>query len=87
VADETYLDRIARGDYPPDWPRPGEVWRHYKGNLYEVVAVALWECDLSPCVVYRSRDHGHVWVRPVSDWLQRVRALGEDVPRFVEVED
>jgi hypothetical protein len=71
----------------------GQVWRHYKGGLYVVVAVALKEDTLEPLVVYRSNKKGTVWARTFGDWTDWVSyaPTGTDeiqpARRFVRVRD
>lgn len=55
-------------------PLPASIWRHAKGGLYTVVATALRESDLTPCVVYRNGDGVH-WVRPLSEWVERFKPV------------
>ncbi len=46
--------------------RPGK-YRHFKGNLYEVIGVANHSETLEPMVVYRALyGDGGLWVRPAS---------------------
>jgi len=46
-----------------------EIWRHYKGGFYEVIAVAKRESDAAELVLYAKCDgDGTVWVRPLSEW-------------------
>lgn len=49
-------------------PRPGEVWRHRKGGVYEVVCCAVVESSLDVAVVYAGAD-GVRWVRPLSEFM------------------
>lgn len=54
-------------------PQPGQIWRHYKGGEYEVVAVALMEANHHRVVIYRPlRNMGLVWARPYSEWHDTV---------------
>ncbi|MDE1856268.1 MAG: DUF1653 domain-containing protein [Candidatus Micrarchaeota archaeon] len=64
-------------------------YRHYKGNLYEVVGVARnSENPEEGFVVYRalynSEEFGDraLWVRPKSMFLESVSLDGKNVPRF-----
>lgn len=59
------------------------VYRHYKGNKYEVIGVASHSETLEPMVVYRALygEHG-LWVRPASMWSEEVEVNGEKVKRF-----
>jgi hypothetical protein len=74
---------------PPE-PRPGR-YRHYKGNLYEVTALARHSEDLSVLVLYRPIDaSGHpttdsFWVRPHAMWNELITHQGLTQPRFAPV--
>ena len=56
------------------WPQAqwsqyvGTRWRHRKGGEYEVLCVALREADLSPQVVYESRETGVTYIRPLAEF-------------------
>ncbi len=84
--DEETLKRIAQETFDPTWPKAGEVWQHYKGGLYSIVAVAVHESELVPLVVYRSQEKGFVWARPVSVFMDTFfDADGVKKPRFERV--
>ena len=55
-------------------------YRHYKGYLYEVLAVAKHSETLAPMVVYRALygEHG-VWVRPL-DMFQETVVMANPLP-------
>jgi hypothetical protein len=61
---------------------PGR-YRHYKGNEYTVLGVALHSETKEELVVYRQEygDHG-LWVRPKQMFLETVNVNGQEVPRF-----
>ncbi len=63
------------------------IYRHYKGNTYEVIGVASHSETLEPMVVYRALygEHG-LWVRPASMWNEEVEVNGEKVKRFTLVQ-
>ena len=48
-------------------PSPGQTWRHWKGGVYTIVALARMESDLSPVVVYG--DANNTWVRCLADFM------------------
>lgn len=53
--------------------RPGQRWRHYKGETYEVVGIASTESDRQQMVVYRHPGTvGSMWIRPVESFLSRI---------------
>lgn len=65
-----------------DAPVPG-VYRHFKGNEYELLYHARHSETLEPMIVYRALygERG-IWVRPLSMWSERVIRDGYDGPRF-----
>jgi hypothetical protein len=69
-------------DAPPHIP-PGR-YRHHKGPLYEVIALARHSETEAWHVVYRALygDFG-LWIRPAAMFLETVqRPDGRTVPRF-----
>ena len=63
---------------------PLGVYRHFKGNLYEAIAVAKHSETLEDMVVYRALyGEGDFWVRPLSLWTEQVEKDGAKVPRFL----
>ena len=63
--------------------RPG-IWRHFKGNRYQVIGVAKHSETLEDIVVYRALyGEGGLWVRPASMWLETVERDGKTYQRFV----
>src|SRR5688572_30864402 len=64
---------------------PGR-YRHYKGNDYEVVAVARHSETLEPVVVYRALyGEGGLWIRPYAMFCESVVVDVHRVPRFAPV--
>ena len=58
-------------------------WRHFKGNEYEVIAIAKHSETLEPMVVYRALyGDGGLWVRPASMWNETVKRNGIVYKRF-----
>jgi hypothetical protein len=65
---------------------PSGRYRHYKGNDYEVVAVARHSETLEPLVVYRALyGEGGLWVRPYAMFCEEVIVDGRVVRRFSPV--
>jgi hypothetical protein len=67
--------------------KPGQIYRHYKGGLYTVVAVGIKEDTLEPMVVYHSNKKGTTSIRTLENWRMGVDvdAMGALVPRFQRV--
>lgn len=62
--------------------KPG-YYRHFKGNLYEVLYTAKHSETLEEMVVYRALyGDFDVWVRPKSMWNETVMKNGEAMQRF-----
>ncbi|MFI3142093.1 MAG: DUF1653 domain-containing protein [Clostridia bacterium] len=58
-------------------------YRHFKGNEYEVIAIAKHSEDLSEFVVYKALyGEGGTWVRPASMWNEIIERDGKTFPRF-----
>ncbi|MGS2723606.1 DUF1653 domain-containing protein [Porticoccus sp. GXU_MW_L64] len=68
-----------------DQLKPG-LYRHYKGNDYQVIGVARHSETEEPLVVYRpcygDRD---LWVRPLAMFTEIIERDGETIPRFTFV--
>ncbi|MBO5321629.1 MAG: DUF1653 domain-containing protein [Clostridia bacterium] len=58
-------------------------YRHFKGNEYEVVAIAKHSETLEEMVVYKDlKNDGKVWVRPAVMWNETVERDGKIFKRF-----
>ena len=63
-------------------------YKHFKGNEYEVIAIAKHSETCEPMVVYRALyGEGGVWVRPASMWNETVERDGKIYPRVTWVEE
>ncbi len=71
--------------------RVGKKYKHFKGSVMEVIALAKDSEDLSDLVVYKHVDDGQVWVRPLLMFNSKVDK--EKYPnvtqefRFEEIEE
>jgi len=67
-------------------PIPLGPYRHFKGNLYEVVGFAVHSETLEDMVIYKPLyGEGNIWVRPLSMWEELVEVDGAKVKRFSRV--
>lgn len=72
--------------------KPGDVVRHFKGNEYEILHIALDSETMEKMVVYRALygERG-VWVRPLEMFLSPVDRekypQAKQTYRFEKVED
>ena len=59
------------------------IYRHYKGNEYELIDVAIHSETLEEMVVYRALyGDKNLWVRPAHMWEEEVEVDGKAVKRF-----
>ncbi len=65
--------------------KPG-IYRHFKGNEYQVLEVATHTETHEPYVVYRAL-YGEcgMWVRPLAMFVEHVERQGRICPRFTYI--
>lgn len=67
--------------------KPG-LYRHFKGNEYEVLYIAKHSETLEPMVVYKALyGDGGVWVRPAEMRNETVTRDGNTFKRFEYIGD
>jgi hypothetical protein len=58
-------------------------YRHFKGNMYEVIGTAKHSETLEEMVVYRALyGDGELWVRPAAMWDEQIQREGKMFRRF-----
>lgn len=62
-------------------------YRHFKGNMYQVIAIATHSETLEKMVVYKALygEQG-IWVRPLSMFEEEIERDGKTFKRFELVE-
>lgn len=62
------------------------VYRHFKGNLYQLLMIATHSETRERMVVYQALygERG-IWVRPLAMWQETVQHDGVATPRFTKV--
>lgn len=61
-------------------------YRHFKGNEYEVIAIAKHSETTEDYVVYKALyGDGGMWVRPASMWNETVEREGITYKRFTYI--
>jgi len=64
------------------------IYRHYKGNLYEVFMTAQHSETEEWMVVYKALyGNEGMWVRPYDMFVENVEVDGIFIPRFEKVEE
>ncbi len=77
---------------PPLTTTPPGRYRHYKGNLYDVVGTVRHSETLEPMTLYRALYGAHgLWVRPAAMFNEMVDIDGPNgivrQPRFARMDD
>jgi len=64
------------------------LYKHYKGNMYEVYMTAQHSETEEWMVVYKALygEQG-MWVRPYVMFVEEVEVEGQMIPRFQKVDD
>jgi hypothetical protein len=64
------------------------LYKHYKGNMYEVLGVAKHSETLENMVVYKATyqpEGENLWVRPLKMFLETVIIEGVEKKRFEKI--
>ena len=67
-------------------------YKHFKGNIYQLIAVAKHSETGEEMVVYRGlydspHGYGAVWIRPVAMFLETIERDGKTMKRFAPISD
>lgn len=63
------------------------TYRHYKGNLYEIIGEAIHSETLEEMVIYQDlSDLSKVWVRPKEMFFENVIFEGQEILRFMPID-
>lgn len=64
----------------------GKTYRHYKGNVYRIIALGKHSETLEDLVIYQSIKDDKVWVRPKQMWNDVIDSKGTLRFTIVEVQ-
>jgi hypothetical protein len=77
---------MSEEKFPPLISTPPGLYRHYKGNRYEVVGTVRHSETLEPMTLYRALYGEHdLWVRPAAMFEEEVVIDGVAQPRFTKI--
>lgn len=59
------------------------VYKHFKGNVYEVIGIARHSESLEELIIYRNvNNHMDMWARPKAMFLSKKEVDGKMIQRF-----
>lgn len=64
------------------------LYKHYKGNMYEVIGIAKHSETLEEMVVYKATYQEvpyNIWVRPKAMFLEKIEINGNLIERFSKI--
>ena len=64
------------------------LYKHYKGNIYEVIGVARHSETLEELVVYKATyqpEGGNLWTRPIEMFTETIVVDGIKKKRFEKI--
>jgi len=64
------------------------LYKHYKGNIYEVIGIAKHSETLEDMVAYKATyqpEGSNLWVRPLKMFLETVIIDGVEQKRFSKI--
>lgn len=73
---------------PENCPKAGEIYRHYKGDLYEVVFLAEHSDPYGLCVNYKVKYENpdfSYFSRLLKSWEEMVEWNGQKLKRFTKI--
>ena len=77
---------MSEENLPPLVTTAPGLYRHYKGNLYEVVDTVRHSETLEPMTLYRALYGAHgLWVRPATMFEETVVVDGVAQARFTKI--
>ena len=50
----------------------GKIYKHYKGNIYQIIGFAKCSETLEDLIIYKSTTSDDTWVRPRKMWSEIV---------------
>lgn len=72
-------------------PRPGSLYRHFKGNYYRIIGTGTHTETEELLVIYKKEGDALIWIRPLGNFLSKVdRSKYPDVEqeyRFVKIDE
>lgn len=67
--------------------KPGQIWKHHKGDLYKIITLAKSKPNEENVVVYERQTDDHhsgwrVWTRSLDEFVGFTERGGQRIKRF-----
>jgi len=62
----------------------GGTYKHFKGNIYKVIALGKHSETCEDMVIYQSLAQGGIWCRPAKMWNEKIN---DSTTRFTLIDD
>ena len=72
MTDKTTTTSPVKQTNTGTYPVPGQTWKHYKGGMYEIIAMCNHTDTNEVLVIYRSLSFGGFHARPYSEWHDKI---------------
>lgn len=61
----------------------GSTYQHYKGSLYQIKDIVLYEKTVKPLIIYQDKSNlDLIWARDFDDFFCNVTIDNHEIPRF-----
>lgn len=69
--------------------KPEQKYKHFKGNIYEIIAIALDSETKEEQVIYVAEDdeEGTIWIRPKKMFEETIERDGKTIKRFQLIQE
>jgi len=62
----------------------GEIYKHYKGGLYQIMSIAKHTESLDRLIIYKCLKSNNVWARPYGNFISNIYIDGYVTRRFIQ---
>lgn len=53
----------------------GKIYKHYKGNIYKIIALGKHSETEEDMIVYQSVKNGDIWIRPKKCGMRKLTQI------------